>query len=188
MVDSTVTKKLSAAFPGSFINAALEFIAHKEANSYFRLEDCESEFDVKCKVLEWLSRDAYKTCPFSSDVKNKRLHSFILNGINTFLGTNFTSGDMEIIYQKLGNRVCHLLTEKFVKNEYDISIFDNKPKFYCKTPEEYIERTSRCASCFYGETFEDNYHVLCHCVDKNNYPYAIDNSVDCEQYKEKDGE
>ena len=47
MVDSLVTRKLAKAFPNSFINTALEFIAHKEANEYFRLEDCESEFDVK---------------------------------------------------------------------------------------------------------------------------------------------
>ena len=52
MVDNLVANKLAAAFPKSFINSALEFIAHKEANEWFRLEDCENEFDVKCKVLE----------------------------------------------------------------------------------------------------------------------------------------
>lgn len=123
MVDSLVTKKLARAFHGSFINTALEFIAHKEANEYFRLEDCENEFDVKCKVLEWLSRGAYKTCPFNSNIKNERFHNFMLNGINDFLGTDFTEDDMKIIYTYLGNRCNHERTVKFVNSGYDMSIF-----------------------------------------------------------------
>ena len=122
MVDSIVTKKLARAFPNSFINTALEFIAHKEANEYFRLEDCENEFDVKCKVLEWLSRGAYKTCPFHTNLKNERFHNFMLNGINDFLGTDFTTEDMAIIYQRLGNRVRHSLTEEFVNSGYDMAV------------------------------------------------------------------
>ena len=123
MVDSLVTKKLARAFHGSFINTALEFIAHKEANEYFRLEDCENEFDVKCKVLEWLSRGAHKTCPFNSNIKNERFHNFMLNGINDFLGTDFTEDDIEIIYTYLGNRCNHERTVKFVNSGYDMSIF-----------------------------------------------------------------
>lgn len=122
MVDSLVTKKLARAFPNSFINTALEFIAHKEANEYFRLEDCNNEFDVKCKVLEWLSRGAYKTCPFHTNLKNERFHNFMLNGINDFLGSDFTEDDIAIIYQKLGNRVRHSLTEEFVNSGYDMSL------------------------------------------------------------------
>lgn len=82
MVNSSITRKLEIAFPRSFINPSLEFIAHKKANEYFRLEDCNDEFDVKCKVLEWLSRGAYKTCPFNTDLRNEKFHKFMLNGIN----------------------------------------------------------------------------------------------------------
>ena len=129
MVDSLVTKKLARAFPNSFINTALEFIAHKEANSYFRLEDCADEFDVKCKVLEWLSGDAYKTCPFHTRLKNERFHNFMLNGINDFLGTDFTEDDIATIYQHLGNRVKHSLTEEFVKSGYDMSVLKGGAEF-----------------------------------------------------------
>lgn len=122
MVDSLVTKKLARAFPNSFINTALEFIAHEEANEYFLLEDCNNEFDVKCKVLEWLSRGAYKTCPFYTNLKNERFHNFMLNGINDFLGSDFTEDDIAIIYQKLGNRVRHSLTEEFVNSAYDMTV------------------------------------------------------------------
>lgn len=34
------------------------------------LVDCETELDVKCKVLEWFSRGAYKTEPFHFDAEN----------------------------------------------------------------------------------------------------------------------
>ena len=122
MVDSLVTKKLALAFPKSFINTALEFIAHKEANEWFRLEDCENEFDVKCKVLEWLSRGAYKTCPFNSNIKNEKFHNFMLNGINDFLGTDFTESDIEQIYTYLGNCCNHEKTVKFINSGYDMSI------------------------------------------------------------------
>lgn len=124
MVDSLVTKKLAVAFPKSFINTALEFIAHKEANEWFRLEDCENEFDVKCKVLEWLSRGAYKTCPFNSNIKNERFHNFMLNGINDFLGTDFTESDIEEIYTYLGNRCNHEKTFKFINSGYDMSVLE----------------------------------------------------------------
>lgn len=122
MVDSYVTKKLSIAFPRSFINTSLEFIAHKEANEWFRLEDCECEFDVKCKVLEWLSRGAFKTEPFYHHSKNEKFHEFMLNGINKFLDTNFSYDDMEIIYTYLGNRCNHTKTERFIESGYDMSV------------------------------------------------------------------
>lgn len=122
MVDSLVTEKLSIAFPKSFINTDLEFVAHEEANQYFRLEDCECEFDVKCKVLEWFSRGAYKTCPFNSNIKNERFHDFMLNGINDFLGTDFTEGEIEEIYTYLGNRCNHEKTVKFINSGYDMSV------------------------------------------------------------------
>ena len=122
MVDKLITRKLAHAFPRSFINTNLEFIARKEANEYFGLEDCETELDVKCKVLEWLSRGAYKTCPFDSDVENERLHNFMLNGINDFLGTDFTEDDIEIIYTYLGNRCNHEFTVEFINSGYDMAV------------------------------------------------------------------
>lgn len=54
MVDQKVLNKLFAAFPDAIINRNLEFVAnpHRRVNSYFRLEDCETEEDVAAKVLE----------------------------------------------------------------------------------------------------------------------------------------
>lgn len=128
MVDSIITRKLARAFQGGYINYNLEFIAHEKANEYFRLEDCETEFDVQCKVLEWLSRGAHKTCPFTSNLKNERFHNFMLNGINDFLGTDFTEEDIELIYDRLGNRVNHALTVAFIDSGYDMSVLERSGK------------------------------------------------------------
>lgn len=124
MVDVLATRKLAHAFPQSYINYNLEFIAHEKANEYFILRDCETEFDVKCKVLEWLSRGAHKTCPFNSNLQNEKFHNFMLNGINDFLGTDFTEDDIEKIYDRLGNRVNHDLTVDFINSGYDMAILE----------------------------------------------------------------
>ena len=101
------------AFPNSFINCNGEFIAHKISNTYFILHGCD-ETDVKCKVLEWLSRAAFKTAPYRNNKTNESFHAMMLEGINNFLGTSFTEKDMEIIYTHLGNAVDHDATERFV--------------------------------------------------------------------------
>lgn len=61
MIDWSLIQKLMNCFPNSFINQCGEFVAHMKANQYFILYNCESELDVKCKVLEWFSMGAYKT-------------------------------------------------------------------------------------------------------------------------------
>lgn len=114
--------KLSKSFPGGFLNGQGEFIAHKKANEYFKLADCETELDVKCKVLEWLSRGAYKTTPFHRAIDNTALHIFMLNGINDFLETRFSVEDIEKIYTYLGNRVNHQKTIRFVVSGYDMAV------------------------------------------------------------------
>lgn len=117
-----IIQRLMNCFDNSFINQKGEFIAHGKANVYFILSSCETELDVKCKVLEWFSRSAYKTCPFASDKKNKELHKFMLNGINKFLGTEFTESDIDTIYTYLGNACHHSLTIEFIESGYDMSI------------------------------------------------------------------
>lgn len=117
-----VALDLMKCFPNSFINQNGEFIAHLEANEYFKLLNCENELEVKCKVLEWLSRGAYKTQPFHSNKKNEQFNKFMLNGINKFLETKFCVTDIGVIYQELGNQVNRKLTIKFVDSDYDISI------------------------------------------------------------------
>jgi hypothetical protein len=124
MVTWELTKRLMNCFNNSFINQNGEFIAHRKANEYFILSSCETELDIKCKVLEWFSRSAYKTCPFASDRKNKEFHKFMLSGINKFLETEFTVSDIDIIYTYLGNACHHSLTIEFIESGYDLSVLE----------------------------------------------------------------
>ena len=118
--------RLYEAFPDSYINRNGEFIAHEEANEYFILKDCETELDVKCKVLEWLSQAAYKRQPFYSDSANRRFQEFMRDGINEFLGTKFTEDDIETIYTYLGNCCNHPLTVAFVESGYDMALLTER--------------------------------------------------------------
>lgn len=123
-----ILKKLLRCFPNSFINGSGEFVAHTDANQYFIFETCETELDVKCKILEWFSRGAHKTAPFNSNRRNELLHEFMLNGINAFLGTSFTQEDMEDIYTYLGNACNHPRTIEFIESGYDMAFFNRFKK------------------------------------------------------------
>lgn len=68
-------KKLLVSFPGSYINSRDEFIAHPRTNQYFLLADCVTPEDIQAKVLEWLSRGAFKTQPYSQEWRNDRFHN-----------------------------------------------------------------------------------------------------------------
>lgn len=114
------TELLLFSFPRSFVNSSNEFIAHLKTNTYICLGNCETEEDVSCKVLEWFSRSAFKTEPFSTKKRNGTFHEFMLNGINSFLDTSFSNEDIDEIYTELGNSINHEKTVKFVRGGMDV--------------------------------------------------------------------
>lgn len=116
--------RLLADFDGSFFNERDEFIAHRYSNTYFIFSNCEAELDVKCKVLEWLSRSAHKGIPYSQEWRNKKFRKFMLDGINMFLHTDFSFDDMEDIYTYLGNACNHKRTIDFIESGYDMKFFE----------------------------------------------------------------
>lgn len=118
-----IVKKLVTCFNGGYINHCGEFIPHKKANASFILDTCKTELDVKCKLLEWCTRDAHCSMPYSTDHANRKLHTFFLNGLNEYLGTNFTEEDIEVIYTYLGNACNHSLTVEFVESGYNMDLF-----------------------------------------------------------------
>lgn len=124
MVETYVLQKLFRAFPNSIINHSLEFVAdvNPRVNSYFCLLNCNSEEDVQAKVLEWLSRDAYKSTHYRTNKKNEEVHKYHLEGINSFLGTEFTPEDVAIIYQELGNSINRPKTIEFIRSGYDMTL------------------------------------------------------------------
>lgn len=119
-----IFERLTKAFQNGIITSTGEFVAHK-SGEYFNLRNCKTELDVKCKVLEWLSRAAFKTEPYGSRAKNDEFHIFMLSGINSFLGTRFTESDMETIYTYLGNAIKHEKTKEFIEiAHYNMSFFN----------------------------------------------------------------
>lgn len=111
---------LLEAFPGSFINERDEFIAHQRTNQYIILKDCKAPEDIEAKVLEWFSRPAFKTEPYSQAWRNRKFQAFMREGVNKFLDTSFSRDDMAVIYDRLGNRIHHDLTMEFIAHDMDI--------------------------------------------------------------------
>lgn len=116
--------RLMSCFAGSFVNSCGEFIAERKSNTYFNLANCKSETEVKYKVIEWLSRAAYKTEPYRRRDLNDKFHTFISDGANEFLGTNFDAKAWCLIYTKLGNNINRSLCERFVASGYDLSVLE----------------------------------------------------------------
>lgn len=124
--DKALLLKLYECFPEGFINSEQEFIADSETNLYFILGNCENELDVKCKILEWFSRDAFKAQPYKTRYRNTVYNEWVLRSINSFLDTEFTTKEIEEIYTYLGNAIDHKKTEMFVKSGYDMRILTEK--------------------------------------------------------------
>ena len=126
MVSQQVLNDLFGAFPDAIMNRNLEFVAepHHRVNSYFRLDNCESREDAICKVLEYLSREAYKSQHYNVDWRNREVHEYHLKGINAFLGTDFTSKDIEVIYTYLGNGVNREKTLAFICSGYNLAVLE----------------------------------------------------------------
>lgn len=122
MFDLNVAIRLMNCFPGSFINHNGEFIAHEKANEYFSLSTCGDELDVKCKVLEWLSRAASKGEPYRTAKSNLAFQRFMQDGVNRYLETEFSQADFDDIYTHLGNARNHEKTRRFILSGYDMSI------------------------------------------------------------------
>lgn len=128
MVSQQVLNDLFGAFPNAIINRNLEFIAdpNRRVNSYFRLDNCDNRMDVRCKVLEYLSREAYKSQHYNVKWRNDMVHEYHRQGINAFLGTNFSHDDMEIIYTYLGNGVNRSKTLAFIRSGYNLAILKRR--------------------------------------------------------------
>ena len=133
MVEQKVLNDLFAAFPDAILNRHLEFVAdpHRRVNSYFRLDNCETREDVVAKLLEWLSREAFKSQHFGVAWRNAQVHKYHLDGINQLCGTAFTPGEMELIYTKLGNSIRHHKTLEFIRSGYDMDVLRNKEEAKC---------------------------------------------------------
>ncbi|WP_342550492.1 hypothetical protein MKX57_17525 [Lysinibacillus sp. FSL M8-0216] len=105
------------AFPNAFINRSNEIILEPRNNVYFRLEDVTTALDFKCKMFAWLSRPIAKSL-------NRYWSPKVLSSFNEVLGTNFTNGEMNRIYDRLGNDVNRPLTIRFIEFNYYLKLLE----------------------------------------------------------------
>ncbi|WP_026908933.1 hypothetical protein [Paucisalibacillus globulus] len=101
--------------PNCFINHNFEIIIEPRNNIYFRLEDVETETELKCKVLAWLSRPS---CKGVSNYWQKRIRAIV----NDFLEKDFSWEEMMEIYTYLGNDCNRQKTIKFIESNYDFNV------------------------------------------------------------------
>lgn len=106
-------------FPKAFINLNYELILEPKNNIYFRLEDVHTHLEFKCKMIENLSRPSHKGVGIYWEKQ-------ILQGLNKYLGADFSREEMSLIYTRLGNGVNRKLCEKFIKFRYDMELLERK--------------------------------------------------------------
>lgn len=90
-------------------------------NIYFLTTNCQTKLDVQCKVLEYFSRDAYKT-RFYGGRTDMLIHKYVRDGINAYFQTDFSEEQIEQIYTYLGNGVNRKLCVEFIESGFNFSL------------------------------------------------------------------
>lgn len=108
--------------PKCFINQNNELIVVPSWNIYFGLNSVKTPLDIKCKVVDWLSRPA---CKGVSNYWQKRVRAIF----NDYLGTAFNRDEMERIYMYLGNAIKPELTIKFIESGFDLEVLPEMPVY-----------------------------------------------------------
>lgn len=127
MIEWRIAKRLLEAFEGSFITKHTDFVISRRQNIRFILDGCD-EMETKCRLLEQVSIAGAKHQPFRTDLANRRYNDRIRAGINTFLGTQFTRGDMLVIYDQLGNGKDRAMTVRFIESGYSMAVLLRREK------------------------------------------------------------
>ena len=122
MVDFEHIRELMQCFAGCSINHEGYICLNNKSNDFFYIVNCECRFDIMCNVLEFFSRSACKAQPYVSEKRNREYCQNMLDKVNKYLGTNFSTDEMMEIYTYLGNRCNHKKTEKFIESGYDMDV------------------------------------------------------------------
>lgn len=118
----TAVKELMGLFPKSFINSENELILVPKTNLFFRLNEINTHKELYAKIIAWCSRDACKSEPFYASKRNEQYQREIRYALNEYLGVDFSKGDWELIYGRLGNGCNRELCDKFIDTDYDLTI------------------------------------------------------------------
>lgn len=122
--------ELFQAFPDAIINSSLEFVTdpRPRINTYFCLNGCETHFDIEVKLVEYMSRAAYKTQWYCRETDNRKVWDYHLRGINRFCYTRIDRENIEMIYARLGGGINHQLAKDFVRSGYNMDLLKREEK------------------------------------------------------------
>jgi len=124
-IQMLINKAVNFGFK-TFVNNNNELIIIPEINSYFRLDDVETELDFKCKILHWLSYDC------ASNHWDKRWSPKMINFINYMLDVDWNQDVLQAIYCRFGNGLNHDLCIKFIQSNYDLTLIQKDECKNCR--------------------------------------------------------
>ena len=119
-------EKLKQAFPGSYTDADVVFVAHKKTKLYLCLIGCTTARDIRVRAISRFSRACVVDEPYRFAAQNRRYHSKMLQALNKYLGTDFTLSDVRSVQRFLGEDTLKELAEKFVDSDYDMTWFKGR--------------------------------------------------------------
>ena len=119
------SEKFQPVFIANAIEDKYELILVQKTNLYLVVRHDMNELDLKCAILEWLSRDASKGGSYSYEKLNEKYQNKVLSCINNILGTSFSHEDIDKIYTYLGNKCNHEKTIKFILQNYDLNVLND---------------------------------------------------------------
>lgn len=106
-------------FPTAFVNDHNELILEPKNNVYFGLNGINSRANFDRRMIESLSRPAYKHwTPY--------WQRWFLRGINSYFSRNWSREEMGRIYTHLGNGVNSSLCDRFIASGFDMELLKYK--------------------------------------------------------------
>ena len=97
--------KLATLNLGSHINLYNELIFIPKTNLYILLNDVNTEFDFKCKLLEWCSRDCCKGVNKYWRQRTREMVNYLLN--TTFTELQFSKEDNILVIPSSKTTSCN---------------------------------------------------------------------------------
>ena len=97
ILDTKIRSLLAEAFPKCFINMRLELVVYPLRNTWVPLDGVQTIDELRARVIEYLSREAFKG-------GSNRSQNYHLRGINKVCGMSFSRESMEFYLLRAGQR------------------------------------------------------------------------------------
>lgn len=126
--------RILRTFEGAYIRGTeysygLELVLDEEVNAYFSLEKCDTKKDFIINIVTHFPFICCKAKKFTDPAKNKKWWNKNIRNFRKYIGKNFSSKDINLIYKTLGevrSDETKELTEKFIENDFKLDILRGK--------------------------------------------------------------